>query len=88
MIEYADQIVVFLASTLAYLFGIWRGSKSPSESLISETIHVAVVHTTNQLIEDGYICTNEVERDGKMISVIVPYEEYIQLHGIELQTPK
>jgi hypothetical protein len=79
MIEYSDQIVVFIASTLAYMFGVWRGSKSPSESLIDDIITNTVIHTTDQLIADGYICTNEVERDGKMVSVIVPYEEYIKL---------
>jgi hypothetical protein len=77
MQEYSGASAVIIG-TIIYLIGMWRGSKSPSESLISETIHEAVVHTTDQLIEEGYICTNEVERDGKMISVIVPYEEYIQ----------
>jgi hypothetical protein len=82
MQEYSGTTAV-LIGTIIYVLGNWMGRNHNEElidNVISNTVTLTTETVVNNLIDDGYICCREEERDGKIISFIVPYEEYIALH--------
>jgi len=82
MQEYSGTTAV-LIGTIIYVLGNWMG-RTHNEELIDNVINDTVAFTTetvvNNLIDDGYICCREEERDGKIVSFMLTYEEYIALN--------
>tara|TARA_R110002074_G_scaffold255644_2_gene428048 strand:- start:930 stop:1196 length:267 start_codon:yes stop_codon:yes gene_type:complete len=87
MIDFMQANLGFTAvcfGTIIYVLGNWMG-RNHSEELINNTISNTVTVTTelvvNDLIDNGYICCREEEHDGKTVSYMVTYEEYISLNN-------
>ena len=96
MIDFMQANLGFTAvffGTIIYVLGNWMG-RNHSEELIDNAISNTVQVTTtspsstkkgtelvvNDLIDSGYICCREEEHDGKTVSYMITYEEYISLN--------
>ena len=73
---------VFLG-TIIYVLGNWMGRNHSEELIdnaISNTVQVTTELVVNDLFDSGYICCREEEHDGKTVSYMITYEEYISLN--------
>jgi|TARA_R110000796_G_scaffold4029_5_gene15366 hypothetical protein len=86
MIDFMQANLGFTAvffGTIIYVLGNWMGRNHSEELIdnaISNTVQVTTELVVNDLIDSGYICCREEEHDGKTVSYMITYEEYISLN--------